>query len=101
MRNPEVFISYSHTDEDWKDRLVTHLGVLEQEGLLEIWKTVGSAPAAVGTARFTMPSRARASIERAGESVFFGPCREDAAGSRPVISDFSRPRRRIRFLCLR
>ena len=33
----KVFISYSHKDEDWKDRLVTHLGVLEKEGALSIW----------------------------------------------------------------
>ena len=32
-----VFISYSHKDEVWKDRLVTHLGVLQQEGLLDLW----------------------------------------------------------------
>lgn len=32
-----VFISYSHKDESWKDRLVTHLGVLQQEGLLGLW----------------------------------------------------------------
>ena len=25
MTNPTVFISYSHKDEEWKDRLVTHL----------------------------------------------------------------------------
>ena len=31
-----VFISYSHKDEEWKDRLVTHLGVLEKQGDLEI-----------------------------------------------------------------
>jgi tetratricopeptide (TPR) repeat protein len=34
---PTVFISYSHKDEAWKDRLVTHLGVLEHQGLLQIW----------------------------------------------------------------
>ncbi len=34
---PTVFISYSHQDEDWKDRLVTHLGVLQQQGMLELW----------------------------------------------------------------
>ena len=34
---PTVFISYSHKDEDWKDRLVTHLGVLEKQGLLDLW----------------------------------------------------------------
>ncbi len=33
----KVFISYSHKDEPWKDRLVTHLAVLEQEGLLDLW----------------------------------------------------------------
>lgn len=37
MPAPSVFISYSHKDEDWKDRLVTHLGVLEEEGLLQTW----------------------------------------------------------------
>ncbi len=34
----KIFISYSHKDEDWKDRLVTHLGVLAQQGLLDIWE---------------------------------------------------------------
>jgi hypothetical protein len=37
MTMPTVFISYSHKDEIWKDRLVTHLGVLQQEGLLDLW----------------------------------------------------------------
>ena len=37
MTKPTVFISYSHKDEIWKDRLVTHLGVLQQEGLLDLW----------------------------------------------------------------
>jgi nucleoside phosphorylase len=37
MPHPTVFISYSHKDEEWKDRLVTHLGVLQQQGLLEVW----------------------------------------------------------------
>lgn len=32
-----VFISYSHQDEDWKDRLVKHLGVLQQQDLLRTW----------------------------------------------------------------
>jgi tetratricopeptide (TPR) repeat protein len=32
-----VFISYSHKDEVWKDRIVTHLGVLAQEGKIETW----------------------------------------------------------------
>ncbi|UCE99251.1 MAG: TIR domain-containing protein [Planctomycetota bacterium] len=33
----KVFISYSHKDEDWKERLVTHLGVMQKQGLLDIW----------------------------------------------------------------
>jgi hypothetical protein len=32
-----IFISYSHQDKDWKDRLVKHLGVLEQEGFCRLW----------------------------------------------------------------
>lgn len=34
---PTVFISYSHQDTRWKDRLVRHLQVLEPEGVLEVW----------------------------------------------------------------
>ena len=34
---PTVFVSYSHKDERWKDRLVGHLKVLEPEGVLEVW----------------------------------------------------------------
>ena len=37
MTSPSIFISYSHKDEAWKDRLVTHLSVLQQEGILDIW----------------------------------------------------------------
>ena len=37
MTKPTVFISYCHKDEVWKDRLVTHLGVLQQEDLLDVW----------------------------------------------------------------
>jgi hypothetical protein len=37
MTKPTVFISYSHKDEEWKDRLVTHLGVLQSQGLLDLW----------------------------------------------------------------
>ncbi len=32
-----IFISHSHKDEEWKDRLMTHLGVLEKQGLLSAW----------------------------------------------------------------
>jgi len=38
MNNPTVFISYSHKDEEWKDRLLTHLGVLQEQNLLDIWE---------------------------------------------------------------
>jgi len=37
MDKPSVFISYSHKDEKWKDRLESHLGVLAKQGLVEIW----------------------------------------------------------------
>ena len=37
MNERSVFISYSHKDELWKDRLVEQLGVLEDEGLLATW----------------------------------------------------------------
>ena len=34
---PAIFISYSHVDEKWKERLVKQLKVLELEGALEVW----------------------------------------------------------------
>lgn len=37
MSNPRVFISYSHKDEEWKNRLEIHLRVLEMQDLLSIW----------------------------------------------------------------
>ncbi len=37
MSKPTVFISYSHKDEVWKDRLETQLRVLQFEGILETW----------------------------------------------------------------
>ena len=38
MAQPTVFVSYSHRDEEEKDDLLSHLGVLEQAGLpLEVW----------------------------------------------------------------
>lgn len=33
----KIFISYSHKDEEWKDLLVAHLGVLENIEILDIW----------------------------------------------------------------
>ncbi len=37
MSQPTVFISYSHKDEDLKNQLRTHLQVLEQQVLIQIW----------------------------------------------------------------
>ncbi|MCH8961797.1 MAG: toll/interleukin-1 receptor domain-containing protein, partial [Bacteroidetes bacterium] len=37
MSQNQVFISYSHQDEIWKDRLLPQLKALEQIGLLETW----------------------------------------------------------------
>lgn len=37
MSKPKVFISYSHQDEHWKNRLVSHLDIGQQEGLYELW----------------------------------------------------------------
>jgi tetratricopeptide (TPR) repeat protein len=37
MPPPTVFISYSHKDTAWKDRLLVHLRIPEKEGLLELW----------------------------------------------------------------
>ncbi|MFD2366843.1 toll/interleukin-1 receptor domain-containing protein [Pseudoduganella sp. GCM10020061] len=33
----KVFVSYSHKDQDLKDRLINHLRPLENEGLIAIW----------------------------------------------------------------
>ncbi|HVT18381.1 MAG TPA: TIR domain-containing protein [Thermoanaerobaculia bacterium] len=35
--SPSVFMSYSHVDEAWKDRVVKQLKVLEMEGVLDVW----------------------------------------------------------------
>lgn len=37
MSRPAIFISYSHRDEHWKERLVRHLKVLELEDELTVW----------------------------------------------------------------
>ncbi len=36
-RKASVFISYSHKDEEWKDRLVQHLRVLGDDGGFDVW----------------------------------------------------------------
>jgi tetratricopeptide (TPR) repeat protein len=35
---PEVFVSYSHKDEPWKDRLLPQLGALEKAGKIALWE---------------------------------------------------------------
>jgi hypothetical protein len=37
MSTPTVFIGYSHKDEIWKDRLVTHLKALHEQGRIDLW----------------------------------------------------------------
>ncbi len=37
MGKPTVFISYSHKDEVWKDRLKPHLAMLEKAGRITVW----------------------------------------------------------------
>ncbi len=37
MSQSKVFLSYSHQDEVWKERLASHLAVLAEEGLLAVW----------------------------------------------------------------
>jgi Subtilase family/TIR domain len=35
---PSIFVSYSHQDTKWKNRLLTHLNVLKEQGLLTLWE---------------------------------------------------------------
>jgi hypothetical protein len=34
---PLIFVSYAHEDEEWKNLLMRHLGVLSKSAHLEIW----------------------------------------------------------------
>ncbi|MCP4576001.1 MAG: toll/interleukin-1 receptor domain-containing protein, partial [Deltaproteobacteria bacterium] len=34
----KIFISYSHKDENWKNRVTSQLAVLERQGILEVWE---------------------------------------------------------------
>lgn len=36
-KSPTVFVSYSHHDEQEKDALLRHLGILHHNGLIELW----------------------------------------------------------------
>jgi hypothetical protein len=33
----KVFVSYSHVDHEWRDRLMAHLAVLERQGRVDLW----------------------------------------------------------------
>ena len=37
MARENVFISYSHADDRWRERLVSHLKVLVAEGYIHLW----------------------------------------------------------------
>jgi hypothetical protein len=37
MARSKVFISYSHRDDRWRQRLTPHLGVLARQGLIDVW----------------------------------------------------------------
>ena len=36
-KHPNVFLSYSHSDREFVDRLLVHLKPLEKDGLIELW----------------------------------------------------------------
>ena len=72
MSGPRVFISYSHQDEAWKNRLVRQLRVLELEGDLEVWddQVVGGSPHPLAPPPVSLPSPAG----RGGQGVGFCGC---------------------------
>jgi hypothetical protein len=37
MSRTKVFVSYSHRDREWLERLLVHLAVLERRGLIHVW----------------------------------------------------------------
>jgi hypothetical protein len=37
MNKSQIFISYSHNDREYLDRLLIHLKPLEKEGLIDVW----------------------------------------------------------------
>ncbi len=39
MEKPDIFISYSHRDEKYKDELLRHLSLIERQGLANFWDT--------------------------------------------------------------
>jgi predicted nucleotide-binding protein len=37
MARTKAFLSYSHQDGAWRDRLMTHLAILERRELIHVW----------------------------------------------------------------
>src|SRR5215475_13290350 len=37
LSRPSIFISYNHKDEDWKDRILLHLGIAQKQKLFDVW----------------------------------------------------------------
>jgi len=37
MKKSQIFISYSHNDREYLDRVLIHLKPLEKEGLIDVW----------------------------------------------------------------
>lgn len=44
MPQPSIFISYSHLDQEWLDRLLKQLSILRREGILEFWSDKELSP---------------------------------------------------------
>jgi hypothetical protein len=49
---PKVFISYSHQDEDEKNALLSHLGVLQHTSLIEVWSDDRISAVVIGRVSF-------------------------------------------------
>jgi hypothetical protein len=37
LSGPSIFISYSHKDEEWKDRILNHLGIAQKQERFDVW----------------------------------------------------------------
>ncbi|MBN1479707.1 toll/interleukin-1 receptor domain-containing protein [candidate division KSB1 bacterium] len=72
---PRIFISYSHKDEEWKDRLVSHLAGLQQQGYLEIWVDKRIKGGQNGSViRYKAPEWRKFTIAQSGHNAVDGEC---------------------------